>query len=73
MTEDWESKSDQELVRGAQTGLAGQGDVAEMSRRLKDSTKKLARTNVKLMWASLALTGVMLVLMIVQIIVAIVG
>lgn len=41
MAKDWKSKSDEELANEANSGMAGQGAVVEMSRRMRDSNNRL--------------------------------
>ncbi len=51
MVNEWQKKTDDELVDEAQTGLRGQGAAVEMTRRLRDSlVKQLKATNRLTKW-----------------------
>ncbi len=61
MDGDWKSKDDVTLIDEAQRGLAGQGAVTEMTRRLRVSTTRLALVN-------LALTTVLVVVAVIEVV-----
>ncbi len=65
---------DTQLVEKAERGLAGQGSVVEMMRRLKEAVRDLERTTtcqqrkmICLTWSIVVLTVVTVALMVVEI------
>ncbi len=59
MTNDWHTRSDEELAKEANTGMGGQGAVVEMVRRLRVAIVEQQRSANRLTWVILFLTVVL--------------
>jgi len=66
--EQWQDRTDDNLVEEAQTGLRGQGAVVEMMRRLKNSLVEQQKSTNRLTWGIALLTVALLILALIEIV-----
>ena len=66
--EQWQDRTDDNLVEEAQTGLRGQGAVVEMMRRLKNSLVGQQKSTNRLTWGIALLTVALLILALIEIV-----